>query len=287
MKKPFNLVAMLALVSGVVSCAPVKLLNAVTSASSFEKDKNLSYGDLERQKLDIYNAQEPRLNSPVIIFVHGGSWDSGNKNLYKFLAQGFTAEGFDVVVPNYRLYPDVVFPAMIEDTGKAIAYAAQHFSGRELVVMGHSAGAYNSLMTLLRPEFYPGGSSAICSRIAGVVAIAPPTGTVSLVKEPYITIFPERFTGADAPMQNAQTKIPPVLFVHGLKDTVVYPQESQMLADKITERGGSAKVKTYAELNHIGVIKVTSKFFDGDASVKTDVIDFIDSLDTESGNFCR
>ncbi len=287
MKRPFTLVAMLTLVSGFVSCAPVKLLNAVTPSGSFEKDKNLSYGELKRQKLDIYYSEQQRVNSPVIVFVHGGSWGSGSKDLYKFLAQGFSAEGFDVVVPNYRLYPDVIFPAMVEDTGKAIAYAAEQFPGRELVVMGHSAGAYNSLMALMRPEFYPGGAKAICNRIAGVVAIAPPTGTVPLVKEPYISIFPERFTGTDAPMHNAQTKIPPVLFVHGLKDTVVYPQESQMLADKITERGGSAKVKTYAELNHIGVIKVTSKFFDGDASVKADVIDFIDSLDTKSGNFCR
>lgn len=287
MKRPFTFAAMTTLLLGVVACAPVKLLNAVTPSGSFERDKNISYGELDRQKLDIYYADKPRLNAPVIVFVHGGSWDSGSKDLYKFLAQGFTAEGFDIVVPNYRLYPDVVFPAMVEDTGKAIAYTAEHFPDRELVVMGHSAGAYNSLMALMRPEFYPGGAAAICKRIAGLVAIAPPTGIVPLAKEPYISIFPERFTGADAPLQNVQTKIPPVLFVHGMKDTTVFPQNSQMLADEIAKRGGFAKVRTYDALNHIDVIKVTSKFFDGDASVKADVIDFIDNLETGSGNFCR
>lgn len=287
MKRPFTLVTMIALLGGVVSCAPVKLLNAVTPSGSFEKSKGVSYGDLDRQTLDIYHAEKPRLNAPVLVFVHGGSWDSGSKDIYKFLAQGFTSQGFDIVVPNYRLYPDVVFPAMVEDTGKAIAFAADHFPGREIVVMGHSAGAYNSMMVLMRPEFYPGGSAAICSRIAGVVALAPPTGTVPLKEEPLTTIFPDRFTGDDALVSNALTRIPPVLFVHGLEDKVVYPQDSQILAEKITQGGGSAVVKTYAGLSHVDVIKVTSKFFDGDASVKTDIIEFIDGLDTDSNSFCR
>lgn len=288
MKKSLLLAAAFTtLLVGAAACAPVKLLNTITPSGSFERDRNISYGDIAWQKLDIYRAEKPRLNAPVLMFVHGGSWDSGNKDIYKFLGQGFTSEGFDIVIPNYRLYPDAVFPVMIEDTAKAIAFTAAQFPGRKLVVMGHSAGAYNSLMAVMRPEFYPGGSAAICTAIAGVVSLAPPTGIIPLKEEPYITIFPDRFTGEDAPMNTVSGPMPPVFFGHGLKDTTVYPQNSQRLAEKITARGGQAVVKTYADLNHTGVIKVMSKYFDGDASVKADVIDFIDSLETESGNFCR
>ena len=288
MNKAFLFAAAAAtLLLGAAACAPVKLLNTITPSGSFERDKDISYGNLARQKLDIYRAASPRPDAPVLIFVHGGSWDSGSKNIYKFLGQGFTSEGFDVVIPNYRLYPDAMFPVMIEDTAKAIAFTASQFPGRDLVVMGHSAGAYNSLMALMRPEFYPGGTAAICKTIAGVVAFAPPTGIIPLKEEPFITIFPDRFTGADAPMNNAESIMPPVLFVHGQKDTTVYPQNSQRLAEKITARGGQAVVKTYEDLDHIDVIKVTSKFFDGDASLKSDVIEFIGNLRTGGENFCR
>ena len=70
----------------------------------------MSYGKLDRQKLDIYKADDPRANSPVIVFTHGGSWSEGNKDIYKFLAEGFTSEGFDIFVPNYRLYPNALYP---------------------------------------------------------------------------------------------------------------------------------------------------------------------------------
>jgi len=97
-------------------------------------------------ELDIYRAEISRPDSPVLVFVHGGSWTDGSKNIYKFLAEGFTSEGFDVVVPNYRLYPDAVYPQMIEDSAKAVAFTSKQYPDRPLVVIGHSAGAYNVLI---------------------------------------------------------------------------------------------------------------------------------------------
>lgn len=288
MKTPLRFAAIVsAFVATAVGCAPAKILNTITPSASFEREKNVSYGSLDRQKLDIYRTSNPRDEAPVIVFVHGGSWDSGSKDLYKFFAEGFTAEGFDVVVPNYRLYPEAVFPLMLEDTGKALTFAADMFGGRNLVVIGHSAGAYNLLMTLMRPEFYPGGSEAICSRISGIVSLAGPTGIAPLESEPYISIFPDRFTSTDAPINNAEEPLPPVFFGHGLKDTTVNPLNSEYLAEKINARGGLAVLKTYEGLNHIDVVKVMSKYFDGGAPVKADVINFINGLETGAGPFCR
>ena len=78
------------------ACAPVTFLNGITPSGSFSKAKNISYGELDRQALDIYKADKPRANTPVIVFIHGGSWSEGNKDIYKFLAEGFTSEGFDL-----------------------------------------------------------------------------------------------------------------------------------------------------------------------------------------------
>ncbi len=276
----------LALVA-LAACAPVALLNGITPSGSFSKAKDISYGELPRQKLDIYKADKPRANAPVLVFIHGGSWSEGNKDIYKFLAQGFTVEGFDVVVPNYRLYPEARYPMMIEDTAKAIGFAAKQYPDRRLVVMGHSAGAYNMLMTVLDKSYLANENVDLCGRIAGVVSLSGPTGIVALKKEPYITIFPDRFTGTDAPLNNVTGPTPPLFFGHGSKDTTVYPQNSQDLAKKIIARGGQAEVKIYEGMDHTGAVRVMSKFFDGKADLKADVIRFIDGLPKTGGDYCQ
>jgi len=281
--KPITGLALLGLLN---ACAPVNLLNAITPSSTFTKAKNISYGGLERQSLDVYSPKDPKSGAPVLVFTHGGSWDSGNKDIYKFFAEGFTLEGYSVVVPNYRLYPDARFPDMIIDTAMAIHYASERFPDRPIVAMGHSAGGYNTLMALQVPEFSEQAELDVCGRVAGVVAFAPPTGIIPLKEEPFITIFPDRFTGEDAPLNNTSTPLPPIFFVHGSDDTTVYPQNSQKLADAIIQRGGKAKVKVYEGLNHIDVIKNISRHFDGEDGLKRNIISFINSLDTQSQNYC-
>jgi acetyl esterase/lipase len=275
-------------VFGMVACAPVTLLNTITPSESFSKAKDLSYGELERHTLDIYKSENARANSPVIVFIHGGSWTDGSKDIYKFLAEGFTSEGFDVVVPNYRLYPNAVYPQMIEDSAKAVAFAKKQYPDRSLVVMGHSAGAYNVLMLGLDPDYLSNQGATLCQTVAGVVSLSGPTGIIPLKEEPYITIFPDRFTADDAPLNNVKGPTPPMFFGHGADDKTVYPQNSERLAEAIKSRGGVAKVKVYDHMNHTDAVKVLSRHFDGEASLKQDIIDFVTSLprNNEQG-YCR
>ena len=276
----------IAAVVGLAACAPVNLLNTVTPSGSFDKAKDVSYGDLDRQKLDIYRPDKPKVGSPVIVFVHGGSWEEGSKDIYKFLADGFAKDGYEIVIPNYRLYPEVVYPLMIEDTAKAIAFTQDRYPDRPLVLIGHSAGAYNVLMAVQKPSFLADAGGNLCDRVTGVVSMAGPTGIIPLDSEPYITIFPDRFTGEDAPLNNVSGPTPPIFFAHGKDDGTVYPQNSQALADKIVARGGKANVKVYDGVNHIEIVQFLSRHFDGKANVKTDIVTYIDGL-PKSGNFCQ
>lgn len=273
---------------GAVACAPVTLLNTITPSSSFVKASNISYGPLERQSLDIYRAETPRANAPVLLFIHGGSWEDGSKNIYKFLAEGFTSEGFDVVIPNYRLYPDAVYPQMIEDTALSVAFTAKQFEGRPLVIMGHSAGAYNVLMTGLNKTYLEQAGGDLCQSVAGIVSLSGPTGIIPLSEEPFITIFPDRFTRDDAPLNNVAGISPPVFFGHGTDDKTVYPQNSERLAEKINTRGGRADLEVYSGMDHTGAVKVLSRHFDGDSNLKDDIIKFATTLPSkgETG-YCR
>ena len=109
----------------------------------------------------------------MLVFIHGGSWEEGSKDIYKFLAEGFTSEGFDVAVPNYRLYPDAVYPQMLEDSAKAVAHVAKQYPSRPLVIMGHSAGGYNALMVGLNKAFLSAEGISVCDRVACLLYTSP------------------------------------------------------------------------------------------------------------------
>ena len=186
--KSLKLSALPALAMLLVGCSAAGVLNGITPSGSFDRDKDIRYGDGSRQTMDLYRAATPRSDAPVIVFVHGGGWNAGDKSMYKFVAEGFTKDGYDVAVPNYRLWPDMTYPDMVVDTGLAVQYVARRFPGRSLVLIGHSAGAYNVLQTVVAPDI---SSFDMCTNVAGVVALAAPTGVYPVTDEPYISIFPE------------------------------------------------------------------------------------------------
>lgn len=116
--------------------------------------KNLAYVaadapdfDTERHRLDVYT---PRRSSatkrPVVVFIHGGSWNSGSKNIYWFIGRQLAKQGVVAVVINYRLAPAVEVPAMANDAARAVRWTQQHIADyggdpARIYVMGHSAGA--------------------------------------------------------------------------------------------------------------------------------------------------
>lgn len=269
------------------ACAPVNFLNTITPSSTFKLEKNISYGETDRHKLDIYTAKAPKDNAPVMVFIHGGSWEDGSKDIYKFLGEGYAREGYDVVIPNYRLYPDVKFPAFVNDVASAVAFAAQRYPDRSLAIMGHSAGGH--IVTLLGTDgdYLKTAGVDMCSRVSSFVGLSSPTGAYPLKEEPYITIFPERFAGKDAPLNNVNSPSPAMFLMNGGNDTTVGPKNSEQLAAAITARGGQAEFKLYPPLNHTDPVKVMSKYFDDDSTLKADVMAFIDAQAVKQGGYCQ
>lgn len=268
------------------ACSAVSVLNGITPSSTFERTKSVSYGEGDRAVMDIYRATDPRPDAPTLVFVHGGSWSEGSKDIYKFLADGFTKDGFDVVVPNYRLYPEARYPDMIVDTGRATQAALAEFPDRPVILIGHSAGAYNVLMAAMAPEL---SGLDVCNSIAGVVSLAGPTGAYPLTDEPFITIFPERFTSDDSPMGRIQstTALPPFFLVNGQDDTTVGPKNVEALSAALSTRGFDVKEGLYEGKDHTDVIRVLSRHFDGGSALKDDILAFIEAQNSQAPSFCK
>ncbi|MEC8484521.1 MAG: alpha/beta hydrolase, partial [Pseudomonadota bacterium] len=98
--------------------------------------------------MDIYVPSSAKAErAPVLVFFYGGRWTDGSKEMYPFVAKTFLDLGYVVVIPDYRKYPDVKFPAFVEDGAQAVAWtldnvAEYHGDSSRLFIMGHSAGAH-------------------------------------------------------------------------------------------------------------------------------------------------
>lgn len=104
---------------------------------------DLCYGDGPREKLDYFYAGDK--HGPLLIFIHGGYWQRGDKSIYSFVSEAFVEHGVSVAVMNYSLTPSVRIGQIPPQIRKAVAFcwfgsADLGFSRDKLFVSGHSAG---------------------------------------------------------------------------------------------------------------------------------------------------
>jgi acetyl esterase len=111
---------------------------------------NVKYGEHERNVLDLWKA-ESKTPAPLVVYIHGGGFRGGSKeSLNAGLLQGCLQAGISVMAINYRLSPEVHFPAHYHDSGRAIQFARAHaqewnIDPQRLAATGGSAGAGTSL----------------------------------------------------------------------------------------------------------------------------------------------
>lgn len=248
-------------------CSLVQTFNALIPTADIECIDNLTYGPLPRQRLDLYRpAGESRGLRPVVVFFYGGSWDSGRKEDYLFVAEALTSIGVIAVLPDYRVYPEVRFPAFLDDAGAAVAWSRRHVSDYggdpdRLFVMGHSAGAHIAAMLAFdRQWLRKAGSDP--GQLAGFIGLAGPYDFLPLKSERLKTIFgPEPSRMLSQPIHFVTREAPPALLLHGDADTVVGPHNSANLARRIRELGGRVDYIRYPGLDHQTIVVNLSALF--------------------------
>lgn len=210
---------------------------------------DVAYGDDPRQTLDIYRPEGDASDLPVIYFGYGGGWESGDKSDYGFVGRAFAARGYVTVIADYRLVPNVVYPAFVQDNADAIKWvqdAIGPYGGdaSRLFLMGHSAGAYNVMMAALDPSYGVEDISAIVG-ISGPYDFYP--FDVSQSRNAFGSYAsPE----ATQPINLDLGGAPPVLLMHGEKDATVYLRNATALSQSLTEAGASVALKIYPRANH-------------------------------------
>jgi len=128
--------------------SPLVIVFAFVSLAQAENVKrNIPYAEPanERQELDVYSPENAK-DLPVVIWIHGGGWQTGDKSSVQGKPKAFVDQGFVFVSTNYRLLPDVDMGTIIRDVAKSIRWVHDHIAEhggdpKRLLVMGHSAGA--------------------------------------------------------------------------------------------------------------------------------------------------
>jgi acetyl esterase/lipase len=279
-----RLVLLLLAISSLIACSPLTLINNRVSPRNFIGTRNVAYGSLERQKLDVY---QPRKGSslPVLLFVHGGSWRNGSKEIYPFLGERFALEGYVTVIINYRLAPENVFPSFVQDAALAVRWAKdniQNFAGdpNQIYLAGHSAGAHIVAMLALDASFLK-AVNLERSVLRGVVGMAGPYDIAAFF--PQSPALQQVFGtdpsawAATQPLNFVDGTNPPMLVQHGLRDSTVDYHQSIMLQEKILVKGGQVELKTYPKLEHEELIGAVSLAAEAslDPSVVPDIVDFL------------
>ena len=230
-----------------------------------EKHRNLAYNpardaDPVKHKLDLYLPKGAK-KFPVLMFVHGGAWRSGNKELYAALGETFAKQGVGTAVINYRLSSSggkVKHPDHVQDVARAFAWVkdnAARYGGdpEKLYLSGHSAGGH--LVALLATdEQYLQAEKCTTKDIRGVMALS---GVYTIT--PQLPMLATAF-GTDAraceaasPLTHVKAGHPPFLIAYGSKDFPFLDAMAEQFGKKLTACKCDAKV-VKLDRDHFSII---------------------------------
>lgn len=219
-------------------------------------------------------------NPPVLVFVHGGGWDSGSPGNYHFVGRTFARAGYVVVLPGYRLGPEGKFPRMIEDGAAALAWTRNNIARiggdpDRVFAMGHSAGAYNAVMLALDEQWLD-RAGVPQDFIKGVVGLAGPYDFFPFTTDSARRAFGEaREPAATQPINFARPGAPPLLLLHGAADTTVKPRNSLALARTMSAAGAPTQAVLIEGMSHEGIVMKLARPFSRDRRVLDAVLVFL------------
>ena len=266
------LLLLAALIGG---CSPRRVAEELLVGDHFVLTEDVAYGPEARQRLDVYRPRAASKPAPVVVFLYGGRWQDGSRDLYRLLGDAMTRRGWVVVVPDYRLYPQARFPAWVEDGALAVRWArdnaARHGDDTaRIFVVGHSAGGHTAALLALDERYLraaglPGGA------VRAFVSLAGPVDTVWTDPDVQALMGPRQGWPATYPATHVDGTESPLLLLHGGADETVSPTSSTRLAGRIRQRGGCARSVVYPGVSHVEIVVALSVPRLGIAPVLRDV----------------
>jgi acetyl esterase/lipase len=215
-----------------------------------------------KHKLDLY-LPDGQKDYPVVIFVHGGAWRSGDKqallNIYGEFGRTLARNGIGGVIINYRLSPGVKHPAHVQDVAKAFAWTLRNianYGGKhdQIYLCGHSAGGH--LVALLATdESYLQAEKVPLTAIKGVIPISG-VYLIDRSNKYFDNIFG---TNGDvrqkaSPLEHVRGKLPPFLVIYAEDDYLYLDEMAIAFTKALLEKKDDARLMEIKGRSHISIV---------------------------------
>ena len=256
----------------------------IVADGGIEVERGIEYGTHPRQRLDIYRPENDPQTGPVIMFIYGGSWREGERAIYGFVGAALAKRGITTIIPDYRLYPEVMFPAFIQDAAKAYDWVNRNIAAslssernkhRPIILMGHSAGAHIAALMTIDQHYL----AKLMPRPAGLIGLAGPMAfdptTDATTKEVFANVTDANIA---RPISFDGQGMPPTLLIHGLEDKTVGLWNSRKFAKALIKAGVKTCKLEVPNIGHVGLILSLSKPLRWRAPVLKTIIGFTKGL---------
>jgi len=273
---------LVALTLFLTACSSTALMVANTLArfDDYTLTANQPYGPHTLNRLDIYQPGEQAKGT--VIFFYGGCWGACTtytRGSYGFVAQALTSRGYVVVIPDYRLYPEVLFPQIMEDSTAVVAWVRNNiarFGGRadRIFLMGHSAGGHIAAMLTVNERYLGAG---LHQDIRGFIGLAAPYDFI--FDEPYMSaLFADMDYPESQPSHFVDGSEPPMLLLYGNQDKKVYMRNIVNMTEIVRQKGGSVEPHIYNGVDHVAMLAALSIPYRGRSEVMHDISAFLESV---------
>ncbi|MEZ5653444.1 MAG: alpha/beta hydrolase [Burkholderiaceae bacterium] len=208
---------------------------------------DLRYGGGERERFDFFPSGDA--NGPLLVYIHGGYWQRGDKNLYSWISSAFMRHGVSVAIPNYDLTPSVRIGRIAPQLRRAMSRlwhdaAALGYARERMHVMGHSAGGH--LTAMMMATDWPAVDTALPARLFR--AAMPISGLFELEPLVHTTINAGPRMDVDEARAESPCNLPPLtdapqLVIAGAREPAELLRQSDDHAARI--RTDARRVERY------------------------------------------
>jgi len=261
------------------------VVNNLARFGDYTVASNIKYGDETKQNLNVYIPENlsalDKQDIVTVVFFYGGCWGACSeltKEDYRFVAQAFTANNIIAVLVDYRQFPNVIFPAIMNDAKLSMEWVSTNIDSyggnkHNIFLMGHSAGAHIASMLVFNDNYLKPSSY---KNIKGFIGLAGPYDFLPFDEWYQPELFAPPKTYSDSQTINfVDGNEAPALLLYGNEDTRVKRRNIVSLTNVINQKNGKVDALYYDDIDHAGLIGALSIPLRSSNSVMTDILTFI------------
>ena len=212
-------------------------------------------------KCDIYRPPNEGDRRPGVLIIHGGAWETGDRNQLRYYGIQLARYGFVGVACEYRLSGEASWPAQIHDVKAALRWMRAKakplgMDEGKICVTGNSAGAHLALMLGCDSDAFEGegGNMKVSSKCAAISAIYPPTRLHYKKNDKENMLLGEagndEVAAKASPINYAKKGFPPTILIHGNSDQTVPISESFNMYHALNKAGVGVELHVFDGAPH-------------------------------------